>query len=392
MTKFLLTVIGLAVIGFLIIQDKWRVVFDTTNYQVSISFVLFVVGLFVVLWMLHIIQKPFEWMARFREWRKSKDQAAKEAFFPELLTTLLSHETDTKPGLLARAKKIYGSQSPETLLITALLKPDSQTFQELNEADETKLAGLYGLVQEAEKLGDLDEVSNLLEQVPPHLQKTPWVRMTKDKLALQRNDWGTALRLLEENKKYMPKDVYRSHKACLLCKLGEIKKAYHLTPENPAIALMYAKVEPKKARSILEKAWNTTPGWPIYPAYKDTLKGLPDTKRLKAVLALTKRTRDQRYSLLARADMDAELQNWARAKESLDIYLQNYPLTRQVADMMANVERVGYHHEELAQEWERKAIESEDDSLWMCLDCNHTVGDWQVLCPHCNAFDRIVLK
>ena len=80
MTKFLLTVIGLAVIGFLIIQDKWRVVFDTTNYQVSISFVLFVVGLFVVLWMLHIIQKPFEWMARFREWRKSKDQAAKEAF------------------------------------------------------------------------------------------------------------------------------------------------------------------------------------------------------------------------------------------------------------------------------------------------------------------------
>ena len=392
MTKFLLTIIALTIVGFFITQDTWRVIFDTTNYQISFSFILFITLFIAVLWVLRLIQKPFEWVARWREWRRNKNQAEKDAFLPDLLTTLLGHEMDTKPGLLSRAKKIYGTQSPETLLITALLKPDTETFQELNQADETKLAGLYGLVQNAEQMGDLEQVSSLLEQVPPHLNKTPWVRMTKAKLTLASSDWAGALRLLEENKKYMPKQLYRSRKACLLLKLGEVKKAYHLMPEHPAIALAYAKVNPKKARSILEKTWKVAPGWPIYMAYKQTLQGLSDSKKLKAVLALTKRTRDQRYSLLARADMDAELQNWARAKENLEIYLQNYPLTRQVADMMAKIERTGWHHEELAQDWERKSIESEDDSVWMCADCNHTVPEWQVLCPYCNAFDRIILK
>ena len=84
--------------------------------------------------------------------------------------------------------------------------------------------------------------------------------------------------------------------------------------------------------------------------------------------------------------------NWARAKENLEIYLQNYPLTRQVADMMANLERVAWRHEDIANEWERKSIESEDDSLWICAQCGHTAGEWQVLCPHCNAFDTLYNK
>ena len=60
--------------------------------------------------------------------------------------------------------------------------------------------------------------------------------------------------------------------------------------------------------------------------------------------------------------------------------------------MMANIERTAWHHEEIANDWDRKAIESEDDSLWMCRECGHTAGEWQILCPHCNAFDQIILK
>ena len=96
--------------------------------------------------------------------------------------------------------------------------------------------------------------------------------------------------------------------------------------------------------------------------------------------------------MLARADIDMELSNWARAKENLENYLNAYPLTRQVADMMATIERTGYHHEQLAQEWETKQTESEDDTLWLCTTCNHTVSSWQVLCPHCNAFDTLCNK
>ena len=152
------------------------------------------------------------------------------------------------------------------------------------------------------------------------------------------------------------------------------------------------KTNPKKAEKILFKTWQKSPSWLVYLAYKEAIKNLPEKKRLKSILALTKSTRDERYSLLARADMDIDLENWARAKENLENYLQKYPLTHQVASMMATVERMGWHHEEIAQEWENKAVESEDDSLWICENCAHSVADWQILCPHCNAFDTLYYK
>ena len=392
MTKFLIKLIVLTGIVYLIAHDPWLITLNTTNYEISISFVLFLVGLALLWWLLILIKKPFSWWGNFRNWRKSKNQAQKDKFLPELLTTVLSHENDKTDALIHEAQKLYGGDSREALLISALLTPQTDTFRELNEKETTKLAGLYGLVQEAEEQGNFEEIATLLQQVPKNQQKTLWVQQAKMKLALNRCDWAQALKLLEENKHSLEKNKFKSHKACLLLKLGRVKEAYHVMPNHPAIALAYAKIAPKKAKSILEKTWHLTPSWPVYLAYKQTIQHLPENKRLKDILALTRSTRDQRYSLLARADMDMDMHNWPRAKENLEIYLQNYPLTRQVADMMANVERVGWHHEDAALEWERKSIESEDDSLWICSDCGHTAGEWQVLCPHCNAFDTLYIK
>lgn len=392
MNKFLFALIGFAALIFLITNDTWRVTLDTSDYQVSVSFVLFLVGLFLLWYFLNLLTKPLHWWGQFQDWRKNKKQQHKNLFLSTLLTALLSHQTEKKDEIISEAKSLYGAKSQEVLLISALFQPQQEIFLELNKTDETKLAGLYGLIQEAEKEGNFQEISSLLEQVPSSLEHTPWIQQTKIRLALNQSDWTTALQLLEKNKKSFSKEIFLSHKACLLFKLGQIKKAYHLMPSNCPIALAYAKINPKKAPRILEKTWRLNPCWPIYQAYKETIAPLPDAKRLKAVLALTRKTRDERYSLLARADIDMSLQNWARAKENLEIYLQKYPLTRQVATMMASVERTGWHHEQTATEWEQKAIESEDDSLWLCSECNHTSGTWQVLCPHCNAFDTLYIK
>ncbi len=392
MSKFLFTLISLAVLVFFIMRDTWRVTLDTANYQISVSFILFVTGLVLLWWILGLLKAPFAWIARFKAWRKAKTQAKKDQFLPALLTTLLAHETDKSSGLIQEAKRLYGAKSEETLLTTALLAPQTEVFEELNQTESTKMAGLYGLVQEAEKLGDFNAIADLLEQVPVKQQKTLWIQKTRMKLALNRNDWQEALTVLEANKQYLPRATYHSYKACLLLKLGKAKEAYRLAPAHTAIALAYAKVVPQKAISILEKTWGLNPSWPIYLAYKEAIQSLPEKKRLKAVLALTKATRDERYSLLARTDTDMELGNWARAKENLEIYLQTYPLTRQVADMMAHIERTAWHHEEQAIEWEQKAVESEDDTLWICRDCNRTAGEWHILCPHCNAFDTMYNK
>ena len=95
-----------------------------------------------------------------------------------------------------------------------------------------------------------------------------------------------------------------------------------MLPSHIAIALAYAKTNPKKAEKILFKTWQKSPSWLVYLAYKEAIKNLPEKKRLKSILALTKSTRDERYSLLARADMDIDLENWARAKENLENYIR----------------------------------------------------------------------
>lgn len=392
MTKFLLAIIGLSALTFFIIKDTCFVTLSTPSYEITVSSILFLVALLVVLWVLKLLAKPFGWWGKFQTWRQTRKQVQKSVFLPELLTVLVAHETDKKEKLVAKASKLYGANATETLLISALLTPKAQTFETLSQTESTKMAGLYGLVQQAQDLGDFEAIDSLLRQVPVKYETTPWVQQTKMSLALIRNDWSGALKLLETNKKQYTKEQYLSHKAALMLKMGQVDKAFAIAPTQPAIALAYAEVFPKKAIKALEKAWRKNPNWLIYLGYKKAIQALPEKKRMKAILDLTRSTRDQRYSLLARADMDMDLHNWMRAKENLDIYLQQYPLTRQVADMMAFIERTGWHHEAKAIEWEQKAIESEDDSLWMCASCNHTVGEWHILCPHCNAFDSLYNK
>ena len=216
MTKFLLTLIGIAVLTFLIANDTWRITLDTTNYEISFSFILCLTTLFLFWYLLSLLLKPLTWWGRFQNWRKEKKQEQKGRFLLNLLTTLLSHETQKKQDIIRETKSLYGAKSQESLLVSALFQPQQEIFQELNLNPETKLAGLFGLVQEAEKLGNFEEVSSLLQQVPLPQQRTPWVQQAKMHLAFNRNDWSEALHLLEENRKYLPKEKFLTNKAVLL--------------------------------------------------------------------------------------------------------------------------------------------------------------------------------
>ena len=394
MNKILWILIGLAVLVILVFNDPWRVTLDTTTYTISMSFILFLFGIGLTVWFLALFKKPFQWWQQFQAFKSRKRQEKMASYLSEVLTVFLAHNIEDPIKLIHKAKQLYGSDSKEVLLVSALLQPQTEVFQSLNttESENAKLAGLYGLIQAAQAAGDYEQMSDLLQQVPPTLARTPWVQHTKLQLALAQNDWAEALRLLEQSKRSLPKATYRAQKACLLLKMGKIKEAYHTDDTHPAIALAYAQVAPKKAWKILKKAWKLTPSWPVYQAIKTILQPLPEKKRLKALLDLTRATRDERASLLARADMDIDLQSWLRAKENLEIYISKYPLTRQVADMMATIERTAWHHEAAALEWERKAAEAEDDTLWCCRNCNHTANEWSILCPHCNTFDGLYLK
>ena len=65
MTKFLIALIALSGLIYLIAHDTWRMTLDTSNYEISVSFILFLTGLVVLWWLLAQIKKPFKWWNQF---------------------------------------------------------------------------------------------------------------------------------------------------------------------------------------------------------------------------------------------------------------------------------------------------------------------------------------
>ena len=209
-------------------------------------------------------------------------------------------------------------------------------------------------------------------------------------LALMEADWANALQCLDALKKTMSKSEYRRMCACLLMMVGEVDQAYKLDDTQAPIILAKAKENPEKALKILKKAWETAPCQEIYVAYKKALAGKSNAEKMKATLALVKPNKGNRFSLLALADMNLETGNVPKAKEILESSLENFPLTQQVALMMAECERKGWNHEEAAQKWERKALNLQEKSGWICTHCGHTASSWEPVCSACRLFNSLI--
>ena len=67
-----------------------------------------------------------------------------------------------------------------------------------------------------------------------------------------------------------------------------------------------------------------------------------------------------------------------------------YPLTAQVAKMMADVEQKGWNHTDEAQKWRLKALDAPAELGWKCAVCGHQTESWALVCPVCHAFAEMV--
>ena len=203
-------------------------------------------------------------------------------------------------------------------------------------------------------------------------------------------NWENALVCLDGLKKTMGKSEYKRNRACCLMMKGDVDAAYKLDETQAPIVLAKIKEVPEKAVKILKKAWEKTPCQEFYSAYKKALSDKTNVEKMKAVVALVKSNKGNRFSLLALADMNLETGNAAKAKEILESYLENFPLTQQVALMMATAERQGWNHEEIAEDWGKKALNLQDKSGWICTHCGHVSSKWEPVCPACHLFNKMI--
>ena len=392
MLKFIFTLALLIGACIFFSSDTWDISVQMLGYEITFPFALVLLATFTVCFFWNMLKKPFVWFQKFRSWRQNKKQQNKDTFITDVLNALSNENKTLYPHLLSEAKKLYGSNSQIYLLLQSLFTPNTDTLIQMTKDSKTLLAGTRGLIQQALNDGEFDRVNQLLSSIPEKQQNVLWVQQTKWNMALMQNDWAGALKLLDAQKKMYDTKTYKTYRSYLLMKLGQIKQSYALNPQHPAIALAYAKVFPNKAEKVIINAWNNYPTWDLYQAYVHTLQQLPNNKKMKSVLRLIKKNPYAKLALLACADMSIQTEQWQRAKENLEVYLQSHPLTKQVATMMALIERRGFHHEQMAQQWETKPVEAENDSICVCKKCNHTIPQWQVSCPYCNAFAEVIFK
>lgn len=387
MLKLFLILAGVVLVGFLIIDESYNVSVSTMGYEYSFSIVVLFVGLIALLYLIHFLKKPFRWLADYKARRYQKNILRKESFLTLVLTTALDQNNLSAGAILSKKKSLFAKDSTESLLFDALFNPTSAIFERLQQIKLTELAGIRGLFLDAKKKGDIDAQTQLLEKGIALYPDVLWLLKEQLELQLLQDDWAGALVSLEalNKRKAIEKPIYLSQKACILFKQNHLKEAFELAPENPTIAITYAMATPKKADDILKKSWNLAPCWDTYLAYHTLIKNETAAKQMKLIEKFVAKNAQAKLSLLAVTDMAIANNLWGVAKETLEIAIKSYTLTRQMALMMATLERKGWHHEFIAKEWEEKAATAENTPVWMCNTCNHTTPEWDVKCPVCNT-------
>lgn len=391
MLKIILFLIAMFLTGYLIVQETWLLSIHAFGYEITFPTILFALLILIAFYLLYLIKKPFVWMFGFNQ-RKTKSNLEKREQLLTLVLQTILDDNDTNKNLIFKRKKVlFSKNDTRHLLVDALFNPTKSAFEHLIKNKETELAGFKGLYFLEKTSGNIKEADKLLSKALNAYPHVSWIKKEMFELQMIQSNWKEALSSLDDLYKInaLSLSEYKAYKSSLLFMTNKIKEAYQLDKTNPAFAVAYAKLDPKHAKDILITSWNKEPSIDVYHAYSDLFKNESSEKRLKAIKKLISKNQDFRISLVALADTAIQVENWREAKETLEAYLKSYPLTKNVAHMLACVARNGWHHEVEAKEWEQKALETDDKYGWFCTACNQKTHDWFAVCPHCNKLSSI---
>lgn len=392
MLKIIVFLLSLLVVGFLIVHDNWMITISGFGYEATVSTVFLVCFVLLIFYLLHLLKKPLVWLGVMHHKMNTARFIKRENYLTDVLRYVLDQNNTSLSLLLRQKRSMFDKNDVKTLLSEAVLAPDKDVFEALAKQPLFELAGYRGLYQEALKTGDIKAQEKALTQAFEKYSSVSWVVAGLYSLSLQKNEWDSALTYLDNLKKntFINKETYYARKADLLMKLDRPMEAFRLNPANVCFAVAAAGKNPQKAADILIKAWSFTSAREIYKAYMNLFASETAVKQMKALKKLIADNPTSRFALLATADTAIRLELWKEAKETLQVYLATYPLTKTVAGLMATVVREGWHHEEEAKEWESKTKETEDTVGWFCISCQQRTTKWDIACPHCNAVHQII--
>ncbi len=253
-------------------------------------------------------------------------------------------------------------------------------FRAMARRDETRLLGLRGLYIEAQRANDHATARKVAEEA---IETAPALRWAGEAV-LQENcaaaDWSGALDTLERMRSGLDKPEYRRKRAVLLtaralalddidrdASRAAVLEAVKLAPDLvPAAALAGRRLaesnEPRKARRILERAWEANPHPDLADAYANVRLGDSARERLTRVQKLADKVPGQREGALAVARAALMAREFGMARKVLMPFLS--APTRRVAALMAEIEEAEHGDTGHVREWMSRAVRAGGDPVW----------------------------
>ncbi|PZW51103.1 HemY protein [Humitalea rosea] len=374
---------------------------------IGISLPILLVGLVVLFLVLHGMLRL---VAALRAWparrRARLALAARDRGDIAVTRTLLALAAGT--GDVARAEarraRLALGDTPQTLLLAAeAARLDGQdgeatlAFRALSERGDARFLGLRGLLRQAMARGDWPEAQRLAREAEQAMPGAAWLRAERADLALRTKDWAEALALA-------PPETPRASLALAAAAVEpDPARAAALEAEAvtadpgfvPAVLAQARRLreagEPRRARAMLERAWQKTPHPDVAALYlEDEADPLG---RVKATEHLTHADAEgtEARLLLARSALEAGLTGRARAQ--LDALLAKGTVDRRAYLLMVDLEQLEHGESATARaaeaKWLRAAATAPAAPRWRCAHCGTRHDEWAPECSACGTVGRL---
>ncbi|MBE9604571.1 heme biosynthesis protein HemY [Acetobacteraceae bacterium H6797] len=378
---------------------------------IGVSLPILLVALVVLFALLHGILLGLRWVGawpgRFRARREASRRHDGDLAVTRALLALAAGRGEAARTEARRARNKLGD-TPQTLLLAAeadrLAGRDhdaTETFRLLAAREDARFLGLRGLLRESIRQEKWEEAAILARQAEEEQPQASWVRTERASLALRTHDWSEALALGAPE---APEAQLAMAAAAQETDDNRItaleKRALAADPGFTPAALAHARRflregSPRRARSVLEKAWEVNPhpdiaAFYLTPEVSETKDALG---RAKAAEHLVHKRRDHPESrlVLARADIEAALTGRARAE--LDALIASGSADRRAWMLRAELEHLeqGESPEGRAAEARclREAANAAPEPRWRCASCGTEHESWKPVCTSCGTVGRI---
>lgn len=299
--------------------------------------------------------------------------------------------------LKAQAAQLNGDETAAESFFTAMLDDPDMAF-----------LGLRGLMNQALKRGDDEAALRLARQARDLNPKSVWLTDTLFALEAREGNWADAdatLKRLTKAKGLTQGEARRMHAITLLGQSVEaeaagdahaalkfaakaVNEAPDLTPAAVHLARLYvADSQPRKAKSVVEKAWALHPHPDLTTLYFDACGAIDGLKKARAAEKLLALRPGAGEGHLAMAQAALEARLWGEARTHLNAAMAAGLATRTVLTLMARLEEEDKADAAAVRSWLARAANAPADPAWVCGTCGHVDAHWAPHCPRCQGFD-----